>query len=191
MAISVQAVLQEHGYTVREQDVARILAGLLPPSTAPSVAMSAEEAAFLDRHSGVKVASQKQLRELSARAAARATAEAVQALGRSEIAALLRVDPSRISHMTAQGALFAYRTGPGRLVYPDWQVHAGSVIPHLAQVLTALPANAHPVAVRTFMTTPDDDLRVGDEPLSPRDWLVGGGDVAAVTGLASTLGEQV
>ena len=55
----------------------------------------------------------------------------------------------------------------------------------------ALPSGSHPVAVRTFMTTPSEELSVHGEALSPRDWLVGGGDPKDVAGLAATLGEQV
>ena len=33
------------------------------------------------------------------------------------------------------------------------------------------------------MTTPDADLAVADVPLSPRDWLIGGGDVSVVVEL--------
>jgi hypothetical protein len=38
-----------------------------------------------------------------------------------------------------------------------------------------------------FMTTPDQDLTVADEPTSPRDWLTHGGDVNAVCELAAHL----
>lgn len=37
------------------------------------------------------------------------------------------------------------------------------------------------------MTTPEPDLAVADEPTSPRDWLIGGGDAGAVAGLIEHL----
>lgn len=58
-------------------------------------------------------------------------------------------------------------------------------------MLAALPDGVHPVSLRTFMTHPDPSLLVDDLPVSPRDWLLGGGAGEAVSELAGTLGEQV
>ena len=49
--------------------------------------------------------------------------------------------------------------------------------------LAALPADLHPLEFAGFMTAPDPDLAVADEPLSPRDWLIGGGDASTVVEL--------
>jgi len=190
MGTTVRSVLRERGFELSERDVARALGELLPRVPAGNVAVPGDEAAFLATHSGVTPASEAQLLELDARSVARAAAEAAQSLSRGQIAHRLGLDPSRISHMTSDGALFAYRGGPGRLLYPDWQLHGRSLLPHLKLVLRSVPVGSHPVAVRRFMTTPDDDLTLSGQPQSPRDWLVGGGDPASVAALAGTLGEQ-
>lgn len=39
------------------------------------------------------------------------------------------------------------------------------------------------------MTSPDTDLTVEDEPTSPRDWLLGGGDVRVVVALIEHIDE--
>jgi hypothetical protein len=190
MAVTVRAVLQEHGYTVPEKDVAQALANLLPPRGTDRVAMAGDEVAFLAQHSGIAAANDAQLRALDARSIALSAAEAFRSWTRGQIAERLGLDPSRISHMTAAGALFAYPRAPGRLVYPDWQLHDGSLLPHLKAVLAAIPSGSHPFAVRRFMTVPDDELLLADHPVSPRDWLIGGGNPAPVVALARTLGEQ-
>jgi hypothetical protein len=41
------------------------------------------------------------------------------------------------------------------------------------------------------MTTTSPDLSLQGKALSPRDWLVGGGNSTDVEGMAATLGEQV
>lgn len=203
---AVEDVLRRHGYSMSEQILATHLDALLSASEQHSVGidMSAADAAYLARYSGVDDSSDADLAALDARSAARATAEASRGLSRNEVAALLAIDPSRVSHQIAAGRLYSYPGSQGRPVFPDWQFipvtdeqdasHPApkiSVLPHLAAVIAAFPAGSHPVAVRTFITTSSPELSVHGSALSPRDWLGGGGDPAAVVALAVTLGEQV
>ena len=174
-----------------------------PNTTGAAIDMSSADASFIVEYAGVQSASSADLAALDARSLGRAAAEAARTLSRGDVARLLDVDPSRVSHQATAGQLFSYPGSSGRPVFPDWQFTAtgatprGSdnpnvvVVPRLAAVLAALPANSHPVAVRTFMTTPSQDLSVHGEALSPRDWLVGGGSPTDVTALAGALGEQV
>jgi hypothetical protein len=46
----------------------------------------------------------------------------------------------------------------------------------------------HPLAVARWFATPDPDLSVDDVALSPRDWLLAGGDPEAVAKIAAALG---
>jgi hypothetical protein len=203
---AVEDVLRRHGYSVSEQTLAAQLDALLSLSDRDSVGidMSFADAVYLARYSGVHAASDADLAAMDAQSAARATAEAGRGLSRNDVAGLLAIDPSRVSHQIAAGRLYSYPGSQGRPVFPDWQFLAitdeqdashpapkASVIPHLAEVIAALPAGFHPVAVRTFITTSSPDLSVHGNALSPRDWLGGGGDPAAVVALAVTLGEQV
>jgi len=203
---AVEDVLRRHGYSMSEQTLAAQLDALLSLSDRDSVGidMSFADAIYLARYSGVHAASDADLAAMDAQSAARATAEAGRGLSRNDVAGLLAIDPSRVSHQISAGRLYSYPGSQGRPVFPDWQFiaitdeqdasHPGpkvSVIPHLAEVIAALPAGSHPVAVRTFITTSNADLSVHGSALSPRDWLGGGGDPAAVVALAVTLGEQV
>ena len=72
---------------------------------------------------------------------------------------------------------------------PRWQFAGGWVVPGAERVFPAIPANAHPVALARWFTSPDPDLVVGPDetPVSPRDWLAGGGDPAEVARLAAEL----
>ncbi len=202
---AVEDVLRRHGYSVTEQTLAGLLDALLSASDQDSVVveMSSADATYLHRYSGVPDASDSDLTALDARSAARATAEAGRGLSRNEVAALLSVDPSRVSHQVAAGRLYSYPGNQGRPVLPDWQFVAvaqakgtpgpapTAVLPHLAALIAAFPGGVHPVSVRTFMTTPSAELSVHGNPLTPRDWLGGGGNPDAVLALAVTLGEQV
>lgn len=189
---TVSDVLHQYGYTSTEAAVASSLAALLTPMEAyAAVDLSAADQDYLVRFSDARAPTPGELSALDARTAARATAEAVAARSRSQVAALLGVDVTRVSHQTTAGDLFSYRGGRSRPVYPDWQFTGSAVLPHLRAVLAAFPTGSHPVPVRAFMTSPDDALTLGDRPACPRDWLVGGGDPSPVIELAATLGEQV
>jgi len=203
---AVEDVLRRHGYSMSEQTLADQLDALLsiPDPESVGIDMSFADSAYLAHYSGVDESSDAHLAAMDARSAARATAEAGRGLTRNEVAALLSIDPSRVSHQIAAGRLYSYPGSQGRPVFPDWQfitvtnnrgishpAPTTSVLPHLAAVIAAFPAGSHPVAVRTFITTPSPDLSVRGHAQSPREWLGGGGDPAAVVGLAVTLGEQV
>jgi len=189
---TVAEVLHGLGYTATEEEVALSLQELLlPAQDSAGVDLSAADDAFLQRFSGVQAATPESLAALDARSAARAAAERAGAMSRTEVAALLGVDVTRVSHQSAAGDLYSYKLGRRRPSYPDWQFSGQSGLPHLREVMAALPAGTHPVTVRAFMTTRDSALRHEDVFVSPRDWLLGGGDVTAVLGLAGTLGEQM
>ncbi|MUL78962.1 hypothetical protein [Mycolicibacterium sp. CBMA 226] len=53
----------------------------------------------------------------------------------------------------------------------------------LAEVLKALPADLHPVAIEGFLRTPQPDLYCG-RAQTPLDWLREGGDIDAVVAIA-------
>ena len=204
LVTTVQEVLQRHGYASTEDDIAERLDTLLSTDTRPDVVidMSAAEAGFLSRYGGVEAASPKKLAELAARSGARLTAEVTQSFTRPQIARLLQVAPSRISHQVSAGKLYTY-LGPGRRpLFPDWQLshelapdeteHRTRVLPQLGDVLARLPRGSHPTTVRAFMTTPTSSLTsAAAAELSPCQWLESGGDALVVAELAATLGEQV
>jgi len=104
----------------------------------------------------------------------------------AQAAKLLHVDTSRVRHRLRDRALYRFKIGAG-LRLPLWQFDNGDPIPGLRAVLATLPADLHPLEVARFMTTPDSDLTVANEPSSPRDWLIHGGDIDAVRELVANL----
>jgi hypothetical protein len=189
---SVHDVLREHDLLIGESRLVAELRVLLDKQRAVGThTLTSDEAHFLAEHGGVPPASKRKLERLDARSAARAVLEAAESLTRGEVAELLGIDESRVSHRLRAGSLYSYPGASGRPRYPSWQFPGGKSLPHLADVLARVPAGTHPVTVRTFMTTPDDALRLDGAAVSPVDWLAAGGPAEPVVELAATLGEQV
>jgi len=99
-------------------------------------------------------------------------------------ARLLGVDVSRIRQRLRERSLFGVEhEGEWRL--PRFQFERRKVLPGLARVLAALPADANALDVAEWFLSPNPDLEVEGEPeaLSPRQWLLRGfspGEVAAL-----------
>jgi hypothetical protein len=53
-------------------------------------------------------------------------------------------------------------------------------VPHAEDVLATLPDGLHPLVLYSFFTRARDYLRVNEEPVSVREWLIRGGDVHPV-----------
>jgi hypothetical protein len=154
------------------------------PDAAASQLTAAEEA-ILREHGGITgpVGDDRAVRTAVLRSSSSNLAEQTRdSLSVEQAAKLLLVDGSRVRHRVRDRALFAFKIGAG-LRLPTWQFHEHDHIPGLRPVLAVLPADLHPLEVAGFMTTPDADLAVADVPLSPRDWLIGGGDVRVVVEL--------
>ena len=193
---AVEDVLRRHGIQMDEATFAEHLDTLLT-TPASGVDLSAADRVFLQEWAGVDAATDGELAALDSRSASRAAAEVARTLSRDEVARLLGVSASRVSHLLAAGRLWSYRAAQ-RPVFPDWQfidpaaaTGEGRTLPGLPEVLVALPAGSHPLTVRTFMLTSDDELTLADRELSPRDWLLSDGDPGRVAELARTMGEQV
>lgn len=111
-------------------------------------------------------------------AEARTRSEALQeTLTAEQVSERLSLDADRVAHLTAEGALFAFRL-PGGPKYPTWQfVEDGerSVLPYLRQLADAFPPDLHPASIRGFMRTSQADLRLGGIAVSPTEWLSRGG----------------
>lgn len=105
------------------------------------------------------------------------TGEMAQTLGRSE---------SRIRGAIADGSLLGVRIGRGWRI-PTWQVANGHPIPHLRKVVAAIPTGVSQATIGRVMTTPTDELYLDGQAVSPRDWLLSGGDPALVTAILAAL----
>lgn len=99
------------------------------------------------------------------------------------VASLLRIDESRVRHRRGAGDLIAYRMGRD-LKYPLWQLVAGPdgfvPLPGLRRLASALPPNMHPAEIAGRMSTPQAELRINGQSVSPRDWLIAGGEPDAL-----------
>ena len=85
------------------------------------------------------------------------------------------VDASRIRHRLAAGRLAGWKDRGGWRL-PVWQFTDADVLPGLEAVLAEVPADQPPLVVAGFMTTPQLDLEADGSPVTPRDWLLAGGD---------------
>ncbi|MGV8965603.1 MAG: hypothetical protein ACOH2F_04935 [Cellulomonas sp.] len=103
-----------------------------------------------------------------------------------QVAVMLGCDPSWVRQQIADGRLYALSVGRSRLL-PDWQFEANVPIPGLPETLAVVLTGRQPLEVVAWMTTPLAGLTAAEEAVSPRAWLVGGGDPRAVVGLARGL----
>lgn len=93
----------------------------------------------------------------------------------------LGVDTSRVRQRIYARSLYAVKQR-GSWRVPAFQVDGRRLVPGLEIVVDKLSPTLHPVAVSRWFTTPNADLLLGDEPVSPIVWLTSGGppDIAAV-----------
>jgi hypothetical protein len=184
--MSLVEYLQERGIELEESDLVsaldKLLGEHLVADTSAALTKDAED--VLDR-----IGPRPRPRAVPSATAA-TVAEAIELLGSSravgQVAEDLGVDPSRIRHRVADGALYAVRIGR-RLLLPAWQFNEGFPLPSLAAVMAALPPNLHPLEVAGFMTSPQEDLELRGTLVSPKKWLAGGGDPSTVIELAKSL----
>jgi len=101
----------------------------------------------------------------------------------SEAAKYLKVDVSRIRQRLRERTLVGIEyDGERRL--PRFQFERRQVLPGLREVIAALPEGLNPLDVAQWFLAPNADLEVGEEVVSPREWLVRGRPVEAVVALA-------
>ena len=110
------------------------------------------------------------------------------ALTVSDLASRLGVDESRVRQRLARHTLYGIKDGKSWRI-PLFQLHdAGqALVPGLHRVAPHW-LGVHPVEVARWFTLPHVDLEGMDEqPISPRDWLLTGGD----SGVVATLAEEL
>jgi len=123
--------------------------------------------------------------ELAAAEHATRTAAIKASLTASEVAALLADDEEGIERDRADGTLFAF-TIDGVWRYPSWQFTSNPsqpVLPGMAVLASAFPADMHPASILGFMSTPQSSARVHGEPATPVSWLISGGDPEHLRGI--------
>src|SRR3954452_10883905 len=185
-------VLASAGVRVSEPEFARLVESVLAevgpvPLDDPTSALSADEIAGLEAVDADLRPRRARERDPRADAAAGYAAVLAGSLTVAEVARALGVDTSRVRHRLAARQLLGVRRTDGWRL-PAWQFGAdGQPLPGLERVLRVLSGDVHRVALSRFFVTPAPELTIGCTSVSPRDWLRGSGDPAAVAALARDL----
>lgn len=178
-------------FEVSEDDFTLELArDLRATPDAAASGMTDQQETLLAEHGGIVAATRRDPKSV-ARATLRAfssnLAEQTRtSLSVSQAAERLAVDGSRVRHRLRDRVLYGFKIGSS-VRLPVWQFSDDAPIRGLRSVVAALPAELHPLEVGGFMTTPDPGLTMADEPVSPRDWLIHGGDIRLVCEIAADL----
>ena len=106
----------------------------------------------------------------------------------SGLAKRLGVDPSRVRQRIYARSLYAFKHRGGWLI-PSFQLEADRLVPGVDRVVSQLPLTLHPVAVSRWFTTPNTDLVLEDQAVSPIAWLGSGGPPDRVAALAGSIDE--
>lgn len=152
--------------------------------------LTGPERTFLLVHAGVApdVFDQRrvaQARQRIAVEAAKADSDATRGgYTTSEAARLLGTAPANVRRTAARGDLYTSGLRHNREhVFPAWQFPGGRPLPHLRKVISALPADMHPLDMATFMTAPQETL--GNRSVA--EWLADGGTTDPAVRLADGL----
>ncbi len=106
----------------------------------------------------------------------------------ADLAERLGVDPSRVRQRIYARSLHAFKHR-GVWLIPTFQLEGPALVPGITTVASKLSPALHPVAVSRWFTTPNADLVVDDEAVSPIVWLSSGGAPDAAAALAGAIDE--
>ncbi len=161
-------------YGIDEQDLVDAISARLSP--AASAGLPAREQQLLE-HGGLDFSNGDAFAHAAAaEAVAHETELLAGAVTVQQAAVRMGVSASRIRHLVADKELAAIRTSR-RLLLPAWQFDGvGKPLRGLRDVLKHARSPEHPLAMQAFMTTPQPELQVDDRVLTPREWLISGGD---------------
>ena len=124
------------------------------------------------------------------RTASKYAAISASALTVREAAVLLAVSEGRVRQKVSEGRLYAIRGRNGERRLPRFQFSERGTIGGMQETMREVPPGAHPVSLQNFFLSPNPDLYLDakeERPVSPRDWLLSGGDPRAVIPLAREL----
>jgi hypothetical protein len=156
------------------------------PPTDPARQLTETEATELRRGGLAPTADQGAYERVRARTAAEMAALLADALSTADAASRIGVDPSRVRQLLAERRLLATRDG-GEWRVLDVQFTDDGLVPNIGAVVSALPEGLPPLAAAMWLRTPEPDLEVAGEPVSPIAWLSAGGDPERVRPLAADL----
>lgn len=191
------AALERAGIHVSIEDLEALLNAAIEQVLPPYVSVDARQAlpsvevAFL-LDAGV---SADELAPLDAgaaapelRTAAKSAGLLASALSVRQAAQRLGVDGSRIRQRLADRSLYGVRVdGAWRLPLFQFTDDGKGIVPAFGEIAPAL-VDLHPADVVTWFVSPHVDLEIGEDTrVSPRDWLLGGGNVRVLIPLIEEL----
>lgn len=124
-----------------------------------------------------------------ARTVARYAAMLATALTTREAAGLLGTSESRVRQRLKEKTLYGVKAGRENRL-PAFQFDSGAEVPGMGRVLRHMDRSMHPVALLNWFTLPNPDLHLdeGEErAVSPREWLLSGGDPQVLVPFAEEL----
>ncbi len=157
-------------------------------ATDPSKEFSEEEIMALEE-GGLDLSPQEAGPDPLARTAAKYVALLASALTTKEAAEVLEVGESRVRQRLRERTLYSVKAGRENRL-PAFQFEGGKEVPGIAQVLKHVDRSLHPVAVLNWFMLPNPDLFLDEEgtgSVSPRHWLLSGGDPEILARLAEEL----
>jgi hypothetical protein len=105
------------------------------------------------------------------------------ALTISDAATRLGVDASTLRHRLAARTLYTLRVdGTWRLPLFQFTDTLDAIVPGFGELAAAL-GDLHPIDVFNWFTLPNVDLEVAERSVSPREWLLSGGNPKRLIGL--------
>lgn len=152
--------------------------------TPGSAQLAVRERDFWERNSGVPESNPDAAAQASAGNAAAGTMMDSASLSGQEMAERTGLSPSTIRHYRVDRKIYSYTRGSA-VLYPAWQLtNEGQLLPSLGPVIKALPQDLHPQTVAGLFTTPQPDLVLEGNPVSPKEWLERDGTPEPVIELA-------
>ncbi len=191
MTVALETVLARAGIRVTATEFLTLVEDaakkLTPAQQQPSTQFSAEERAALADVGLDLTPIDADEHDPRARTVAEQAVMRDTALSVNQAATRIGVDSSRIRHRIGSGQLVGWKDRGGWRL-PAWQFTTADVLPGLESVLLAVPIDQPALVLAKFMTTPQEDLLLGDRPVSPREWLMAGGSADRVATQAAMLG---
>jgi len=185
------AAFERAGVHLDPDELDRLVAdavGAVLPATALGTAteLTAEEVAALERGGLRTSPSPERVRHVLARSAAEYAALVGTAYTVAEAARRLGIDQSRVRHRLGARTLYGIRNVDGWRL-PRFQFDGDQLVPNIGRVLTSLDPGLDPISIARWFSATDPDLTLDGLALSPRDWLMAGGDAERVVSIASGL----
>jgi hypothetical protein len=178
-----------------EEDARRFalhIIALLPTGrwvTEPAREFSQEEAVVLEEGGLDLSPPAEEEADPLARTAARYAALLATALTTREASVLLGTGESRVRQRLKERTLYGVKARRENRL-PVFQFEGGREVPGIGEVLRHVDRSMHPVALSNWFTLPNQDLNLDEEKeraVSPREWLLSGGEPKVLVPLAEEL----